>query len=360
MSFIVLSAVVYGVLFFSMGSAFLPGHAAWCTLLMWACALVGAFIAHQLYLPRVIGMMGAGMLLQNIPWSAVDAFPSAWGSQMRSAALATIFLRCGLELDLGTMRRYKFPSARLALLPGLAEALFDAGLAVALFEMDYLLGLTMGFILKAVGPGLVVPAMFRLQKALLGTDQGIPATVVISASFDDAVAITGYAIFSTLAIRPSGGAGAADTNTAWSIASGPSQVVFGIVGGVMLGYAVGATKLWNTRLKRGVAIYGACEPPAGCTAQPGWAAAHRVVVCRGRLCLWLAAGGRQQVPLGGCSMRDKYLTPRRPAADVLPGALALPRGWRAGRAVHRPGRLQRVGVGGAALCVPGALAALLP
>jgi hypothetical protein len=46
---------------------------------------------------------------------------------------------------------------------------------------------------------------------------GIPQTAVISASFDDAVAITGFAIFSHLAIKEPG-------NEAWTIAQGPLQV----------------------------------------------------------------------------------------------------------------------------------------
>jgi NhaP-type Na+/H+ or K+/H+ antiporter len=256
LSFILLSIVIYGVLFFSMGAAFLPGHAAWCTLLLWASALIGALIANQIFLPRVIGMLVAGILLQNIPWSAIDAFPKKWGTQMRAAALATIFLRCGLELDFGTMKKYKFPAICLALIPGIIEALYDAGLGVALFSMDYTLGLCMGFILKAVGPGLVVPAMFRLQKNQMGTDQGIPSTVVIAASFDDIVAITGYAIFSTIAIQPAPGSDA-EENIAWSIASGPLQVVFGLVGGLLAGYAVGATRLWDTHVKRFFALFGA-------------------------------------------------------------------------------------------------------
>ncbi len=224
---------------------------------MWACSLIGALIANALFLPRVIGMLVAGILLQNIPWAAIDAFPPKWGTQMRAAALATIFLRCGLELDFGTMRKFKYPSLRLALIPGLAEALYDAGLGVALFGMDYTLALCMGFILKAVGPGLVVPAMFRLQRDKMGTDQGIPATVVIAASFDDIVAITGYAIFSTIAIRPSSTSdSASDDNVAWSIASGPLQVVFGILGGMLAGFAVGATRIWDTHLKRFFALFG--------------------------------------------------------------------------------------------------------
>ena len=62
------------------------------------------------------------------------------------------------------MNLYKWQALRLSLLPGLAEALFDAGLGTALFGMPFTLALSMGFILKAVGPGLVVPAMFALQK----------------------------------------------------------------------------------------------------------------------------------------------------------------------------------------------------
>jgi len=53
----------------------------------------------QLRLPRVIGMLGAGLLLANVPNSPIAAFPGKWGTQMRAFALATIFLRCGLELE---------------------------------------------------------------------------------------------------------------------------------------------------------------------------------------------------------------------------------------------------------------------
>ena len=44
-------------------------------------------------------MLGAGMLLANVPGGVVAAFPPKWGTQLRAAALATIFLRCGLELE---------------------------------------------------------------------------------------------------------------------------------------------------------------------------------------------------------------------------------------------------------------------
>lgn len=212
-------------------------------------------------------MLGSGLLLANVPGGVVAAFPDKWGVQMRAAALATIFLRCGLELEfkvifllvppgstpvvqlwierrlnqqqvppaakkvgvvhccllyccaaaVQTMSLYKWPAMRLAFLPGIAEALFDAGIAVAVFGMPFTLALSLGFILKAVGPGLVVPAMFQLQKQGLGSAKGIPSTVVIAASFDDIIAITGFSIFINIAI-------ATGDNAAWLIASGPLQV----------------------------------------------------------------------------------------------------------------------------------------
>ena len=73
------------------------------------------------------------------------------------------------------MNIYKWPALRLAFVPGLIEGLFDAGMGVALFGMPFTLALSMGFILKAVGPGLVVPAMFALQKEGWGAIQGAAA-----------------------------------------------------------------------------------------------------------------------------------------------------------------------------------------
>lgn len=49
-------------------------------------------------------MLAAGIALANLPGSPVAAFPRKWGVQMRAAALATIFLRCGLELEFKVRR----------------------------------------------------------------------------------------------------------------------------------------------------------------------------------------------------------------------------------------------------------------
>jgi hypothetical protein len=62
-------------------------------------AVLALLLLLQLRIPRVVGMLGSGLLLANVPGGVVAAFPAKWGVQMRAAALATIFLRCGLELE---------------------------------------------------------------------------------------------------------------------------------------------------------------------------------------------------------------------------------------------------------------------
>jgi NhaP-type Na+/H+ or K+/H+ antiporter len=63
------------------------------------------------------------------------------------------------------------PAVKLLLIPGLVEAFFNGGLAVALFGMTPLFGFALGFILKAVGPALVIQLMFELQQKRLGAER---------------------------------------------------------------------------------------------------------------------------------------------------------------------------------------------
>ncbi len=123
------------------------------------------------------------------------------------------------------------PAVKLLFIPGVIEAFFDGGMAIALFGMPPLFGFALGFILKAIGPALVIQLMFELQQKRLGLEKSecaltcdapwcsagwlagccetermlteqmlsvivffyadMPLTVVAAASFDDMVAITG-------------------------------------------------------------------------------------------------------------------------------------------------------------------------
>ena len=91
--------------------------------------------------------------------------------------------------------------------------------------------------------------MFDVQKAGLGAAKGIPSIIVAAASFDDMVAITGYSLFSNLAIRSEEGG-----LLGWQLAKGPLDIVFGLVGGFAIATFCSFTAIWNTRGKRCAAV----------------------------------------------------------------------------------------------------------
>jgi len=245
-------------------------------------------------------------------------------------------------------------AVRLLFIPGLVEAFFDGGVAIPLFGMPPAFAFALGFILKvccarmpgftpahsagllsrcdrrlpscapvrvaharqapqAVGPALVIQAMFEVQQRRLGVAKGphawagagsalpssvaacggtsavsclcmhvlpreqrpaqgacdkgpqaggarargdraplraraaIPATVVAAASFDDAIAITGYTLCINLAVRSAG-------NAAWSVAHGPVSIVLGVAAGAAAALVAAATRLWCTGVRRTLAM----------------------------------------------------------------------------------------------------------
>ena len=198
-------------------------------------------------------MLLSGVALINIPvpW-LTRALPPPWKSKIRQGALAIIFLRSGLELNWAVFKRAGPAALRLLLIPGIVEAVISGSVAHAVFGMPWLLAYALGFILKAVGPAIVIQLMFDLQKRGWGVNKGIPALVVAAASFDDLVAIFFYTLFINFAVQSAAPETSPPTSSslALQLAGGPISVVLGFAGGAALALVASATRVWNTRRKR--------------------------------------------------------------------------------------------------------------
>ena len=70
-------------------------------------------------------------------------------------------------------------AVRLLVVPGITEAMVSGLVAWQIFKMPILLAFTLGFILKAVGPAIVIQLMFDLQRRGRGVDKGMPPTLLI-------------------------------------------------------------------------------------------------------------------------------------------------------------------------------------
>jgi NhaP-type Na+/H+ or K+/H+ antiporter len=229
----------------------IPGGAVFSLIFIWAAAHVGATMAKFMNVPPLLGMLLSGLCLRNVPGGLVEALPKEWSSATRAAGLSVILMRSGLELDLVAFKRVGLAAARLTVMPGLSEAVVTGLVATALFNLSVPLGLSLGFILAAVSPAVVVGGMFDLQARGYGVAKGIPSLVVAAASFDDVVAITGYTIMKSFAIQSDD-----HNNLGWTIMHGPTDVALGIVVGSFAGYVIlGATAIWNKPWKRSLLTF---------------------------------------------------------------------------------------------------------
>ena len=244
----------------------LPGGQVWSVLVVWLAAQAGGALISFTGLHPLLGMLLAGVAAENIPVTWLTApLPASWKSKIRQGALAIIFLRSVLELDWAVFRRAGPAALRLLLVPGIVEALVSGSVAHAVFGMPWLLAYALGFILKAVGPAIVIQLMFDLQKRGLGVAKGIPALVVAAASFDDLVAIFFYTLFINFAVQGAtpvvaGKAATANDGSsstpslAMQLANGPISVLLGFAGGALLAVVAAATRVWSTRRKRTAAV----------------------------------------------------------------------------------------------------------
>ncbi|XP_022664685.1 sodium/hydrogen exchanger 9B2-like isoform X4 [Varroa destructor] len=180
--------------------------------------------------PPLLGMMGAGAVLANFDLVAI---PSEIPGKLRSVALAIILLRAGIGLDLTILQKLSMACIRLTFIPCFAEAFMVMFVGHYLLDLPFLWALLLGFVLAAVSPAVIVPAMIELNQQRLGTDKGIPTLIMAAASFDDVAAITGFGVVSGMLFQAM-----VEDSVLWTLLSVPSEAILGLICGVLLGFVI--------------------------------------------------------------------------------------------------------------------------
>ena len=98
--------------------------------------LMGAAVFKKMKLPRIIGMLLAGILIGPYALGLLDPTILSISGDLRKLALMLILLRAGLSLDLGDLKRVGRPAVLMAFVPATFEVL-----AVVLFA-PMILGVT--------------------------------------------------------------------------------------------------------------------------------------------------------------------------------------------------------------------------
>ena len=158
-----------------------------------------AFICRKIKLPRIIGMLIAGIALGPFVLDLLDPQILGISSELRQMALIIILIKAGLSLNISDLKKVGRPAVLMSFLPALFEIGAFVLLAPRLLHITVLDSAIMGAVLGAVSPAVVVPRMVQLMDENCGTDKQIPQLILAGASLDDVFVIVLFSTFISMA-----------------------------------------------------------------------------------------------------------------------------------------------------------------
>ncbi len=194
--------------------------------------LLGGWFSGRLFqwlrLPAVLGMLLCGIALGTLGEAAWPPALSAIDPFLKTFALVVILLRAGLGIRRNVLHRVGRTALALSVLPCLLEGSLLTLLLHALWSLDLPVAGMAGFLLAAVSPAVVVPAMLTLAEKGLGRKNEVPTLVLAGASLDDVLAITLFSLFLRMGLQGE----VAWASAFWEL---PRAVLLGILPGLAAG-----------------------------------------------------------------------------------------------------------------------------
>lgn len=195
-------------------------------------ALLGIIFGRlfeRIKLPGLLGMIIIGVLIGPYGFALLSEDMMQASGDLRKIALIVILLRAGLGIEKENIKKVGKPAIKLSFIPGLMEGFTVAFLAMLFLDFTFVQGGILGFIIAAVSPAVIVPAMLDLMDRGLGKEKNIPTLILAGASIDDVFAITIFSAF--LGIY-----GGGEVNIGLKILSIPLSIALGILSGILIGW----------------------------------------------------------------------------------------------------------------------------
>ena len=190
--------------------------------------LSAAEIVRLMKLPRIIGMLAAGIAAGPYVLDLLDPTILGISSELRQIALIIILVKAGLSLNLSDLKKVGRPAVMMSFVPACFEIIGYVCIAPYFFEISRSEAAVMGAVLSAVSPAVVVPRMVKLIEDKCGTEKSIPQMILAGASCDDIFVITLFSAFAAMA--QGGSASAAD------FLDIPVSIVLGVITGAVCGF----------------------------------------------------------------------------------------------------------------------------
>lgn len=184
---------------------------------------------ERINLPGLLGMIILGALIGPYGFSILSEDLITISADLRNIALVVILLRAGLGIKKEDIKSVGVPAIKLSFIPGLFEGITLLFLSMHFFDLSFIQAGILAFIIAAVSPAVIVPAMLDLKDRGLGKEKNIPTMILAGASIDDVFAITIFSAFL-------GMYGGNEVNIASKFLTIPLSILLGIVAGTAIAY----------------------------------------------------------------------------------------------------------------------------
>ncbi len=188
-------------------------------------------IFEKIQLPKLLGMLLTGVILGPYVLNLLDDKILSISTELRQIALIIILARAGLNLDVEDLKKVGRPAILMCFVPACFEILGMILIAPKLLGISTLEAAIMGTVVAAVSPAVIVPRMINLIEEGYGKEKSIPQMVMAGASVDDIFVIVLFTAFTGLA--------QSGTITATQFLTIPTSIIFGLVGGILVGLVLG-------------------------------------------------------------------------------------------------------------------------
>ncbi len=180
-------------------------------LVVLAVGFIAGEIAGRLGLPKLIGMLLAGVMVGPEMMDLLPGQMIELSDQIRTLALLVVLTKAGLGLDREKILQEGSVAIRLGFLPAVIEAAVVAVATRYIMGWDWYTSWLLGWVICAASPAVIVPMMLRLKAEGWGVDKGIPDLILAGGTASDATAVTMFGIFLAWLVEgvnvSSGGAG---------------------------------------------------------------------------------------------------------------------------------------------------------
>lgn len=187
------------------------------------------WLFNKIRLPGLLGMILLGIAFGPYGLDILSSDLLLISEDLRKLALIIILIRAGLGINKEDLKKVGSAAVKISFIPCILEGFTIAFLATLVFNLTFLEGAILGFIIAAVSPAVIVPRMLNLLEKRLGTGQGVPTLILAGASIDDVFAITLFSAFIGLYTG-------SNSNLVLQILGIPVAIVLGIGMGALFGF----------------------------------------------------------------------------------------------------------------------------